>query len=748
MTTKPVLSVLFATYLSAISLAQEPASSASPARPTPQSSQLPRSQREQDDVVRITTNLVQVDAVITDKDGKAVINLKPEEVEIYEDGRRRELTHFSYTAGDTPGALPGNKSAPSDKHPSPPITRLRPEDTRRTIAIVVDDLGLSFQSIYFVRRALKKFVDEQMRFGDLVAIVRTSGGIGALQQFTSDKRQLYVAIDHVRWYASGRSGIGAFAPIRPPTPGRFGKDLDEKNKELEELRDDIFSVGTLGAVSYVVRGLRELPGRKSVLLISDGFRITDAEKTSINIRTLRRLEQLIDQASRASVVISTMNGAGIQTLSSLSAEDSMTDNQSGARTPDQVVSLLTSRRGTAFDLQAGLDYLAEKTGGIAIHNTNDLSSGIRRVIDDQGGYYLVGYRPDQSTFDPKTGQRIFHKLTLKVIRPGRFNVRMRNGFYGLTEKDPTISPSPRDQIVNALMSPFNTSGVHLQLTSLFANDPQRGSFLRSTLHVEANDLTFTDDLDDWHKTTFDMVAVTLDADGKVVDEVTRTDTLKVRGGRYQDVLKHGFVYLVAFPVKKPGAYQMRVVLRDHDSERVGSASHFVEVPDLRKDRLALSGITVNAAGAGEFQRIAAAAATNNNPNPGKTGNESIAGNKDEGTQETDPQISAAVRHFRTGMLIRYSFVIYNARLESATHHPQLQVQLRLFRSGQPVFTGKVQPFVLDNPPDITRLSASSTIRLGADLVPGEYVMQVIVSDMLADEKHRVATQWIDFEVVE
>jgi VWFA-related protein len=347
MKTQPFLSALLAAYLGAITLAQQPASSIPPNLPKPQS------QRQEDEVVRITTNLVQVDAVITDKDGNAVIDLKPEEVQIYEDGRRRELTHFSYnaSAGDGGGAPPGNKSARTDKNSSAPMPRLRPEDTRRTIAIVVDDLGLSFQSVYFVRRAIKKFVDEQMHFGDLVAIVRTSGGIGALQQFTSDKRQLYAAIEHIKWYASGRSGIGAFAPIKPPTPGRFGKDIDEKNQELEDLRDDIFSVGTLGAVSYVVRGLRELPGRKSVLLISDGFRITDAEKTTINHRTLQRLEQLIDQASRASVVIYTMNGAGLQTLSSITAEDSMADNnRSGARTPDQVAQLLECPTWNRFRL--------------------------------------------------------------------------------------------------------------------------------------------------------------------------------------------------------------------------------------------------------------------------------------------------------------------------------------------------------------------------------------------------------------
>ena len=83
-----------------------------------------------------------------------------------------------------------------DKVPVPlPPSNTRPDQVRRTIALVVDDLSLSFESTYYVRRTLKKFVDEQMQEGDLVAIIRTGAGIGALQQFTTDKRLLYAAIE-------------------------------------------------------------------------------------------------------------------------------------------------------------------------------------------------------------------------------------------------------------------------------------------------------------------------------------------------------------------------------------------------------------------------------------------------------------------------------------------------------------------------------------------------------------------------
>ena len=674
------------------------------------------------DVVRITTNLVQVDAVITDKNGKPVTDFKPEELQLSENNRPQKITHFAYIAADTP---PAKATARDNNTVGVPSDRLRPEDVRRTIALIVDDLGLSFQSTHFVRRALKQFVDEQMQPGDLVAIIRTSGGIGALQQFTSDKRQLYAAIEHVKWYAGGRSEVGAFTPA---TSGKLGSEVDAKSKELDEFRNDLFAVGTLGAVSYVVRGLSDLPGRKSVLLISDGFKILDRDpmrRTSSNDRTFQRLQQLIDETTRASVVIHTINAKGLQTTGSLRAEDSLADasNSSGARTPDQVAQALRDRGNDEFDLQSGLDYLADETGGIAIHNSNDLAGGIKKIIDDKG-YYLIGYRPDQTTFDPRTGRRTYHHLSLKVLRSGKFNVRMRNGFYGAVDDDKskTAAAGAREQILHALISPFGAAGVPIRLTSLFANDAKDGSFMRSLLHVDGSALTFTDEPDDWHQAQFDVVAVTFGAEGNIVDEVSRVDRLRVRGEAYQRVLKAGFVYMVTVPIKKPGAYQLRVALRDQASERVGSSSQFVDVPDMKKRRLEISGILLSATPPGT------------NPS-------------DQAQTDLDPANSAAVRQFRQGETMRYSFVIYNPHVDPATNQPQLQTQVRIFRDGQPVFTGKLQRFPLNNPPEITRLSAASAIRLGPDMTPGEYVLQVIVNDLLAGDKYATTSRWVDFKIV-
>jgi VWFA-related protein len=737
-----LLAVLLITQLSSGALGQQPLPTASPS-PAPQEKPLSDEVQkpDPDDVVRITTNLVQVDAVVTDKNGKVVTDLKPEEIRIMEDGRQQKITNFSYNVTETPAAPAAKeKTIAVDKNaPAAPPTRLKPEDIRRTIAIVVDDLGLSFESTHFVRSALKKFVDEQMQTGDLVAIIRTGGGMGALQQFTSDKRQLYAAIERVKWNSVGRSGIGAFAPLQPPTPGDHGPEIDAMNEELNQFREDMFSVGTLGAVSYVVKGLRQLPGRKSILLVSDGFRIFNQEDSTRNYLALEKLRRLVDEAGRASVVIYTMNATGLQTLGLTAADDPGSGD---------VQEMLNSRRNAAFENQGGLDFLAQQTGGIAIKNNNDLSGGIRRVLEDQKGFYLIGYRPDNATFDPRTGRRTFHKLSLKITRPGKFTVRMRNGFYGVTDED-RRGPVPRtlaQQLLSALTSPFGSTGVHLQLTTLFANDPKAGSIMRSMLHIDGHDLTFTTEANGMHKCVFDVLAMTFGDNGIPVDQSGRTYTLQLPDALYKLAQRDGLVYYVTVPIKKPGAYQLRISLRDSSTERIGSASQFVEVPDLKKNRLALSGIVLRGERPGERSTVAAGG-----PNPAAAADPAQQANSPDPEQnvadQQNPEASPAVRHFKRGMLMDYLFMIYNARLDKATNKTQLVSQIRLFRDGQPVFTGKENPLNFSGAVDPKRVVSGGGLQLGTDLGPGEYVLQIIIKDMLADEKHRTVTQWMDFEIV-
>src|SRR5688572_569845 len=215
-----------------------------------------------DSVVKITNALIQVDVSVTDRNGKVVTDLRPEEIELFENGQKQKITGFRFVSNARTIDVQ-EKPAIERSSTALPATAARPERVSRTIALVVDDLTLSFESIVFVRQALKKFVDEQMQEGDLVAIIRTGGNIGALQQFTNDKRQLHAAIERLRWNPLGGGEIGTSKQAEPKFDARYARrqpgvgerTLQGLQREFEDTRQSVFATGTLGAVNFIVRGM-------------------------------------------------------------------------------------------------------------------------------------------------------------------------------------------------------------------------------------------------------------------------------------------------------------------------------------------------------------------------------------------------------------------------------------------------------------------------------------------------------------
>src|SRR6185295_13350409 len=173
--------------------------------------------------------------------------------------------------------------------------------------------------------------------------------------------------------------------------------------------------------------------------------------------------------------------------------------------------------------------------------------------------------------------------------------------------------------------------------------------------------------------------------GRIVQQEGRTYTLKVDDRHFAELMQRGFLYTVNVPVKKAGAYQLRVAVRDSESERVGSANQFIEVPDIGKKRLTLSGLVISGADPAK-RKTAQQAAAQVASQPGS--------DKEGAAEDADPLAGHSMRIVRRGMELDYAFMISNAQPE-----------------------------------------------------PGEYVLQVIVTDKLAKEKYRVAAQWMDFELM-
>lgn len=681
------------------------------------------------DVVKITTTLIQVDVTVTDKKGKVVTDLRPDEIQIFENGKKQEITNFSFISNiketeETPDAAPGGIAAPV------PSTTVKPDQVRRTIALVVDDMTLSWESTNLVRHTLKKFVDEQMQPGDLVAIIRTAGGMGALQQFTTDKQQLYAAIEKVKWYPIGNGGISAFAPIEADPIGDISGLSEENKAEYEEFirnskedRETFFSVGTLGAINFIVRGMSELPGRKSILLLSDGFRLFEKDRFGMRSagRVMESLQRLIDSANRAAVVIYTLDARGLQYTGLTAGDNTAFLSQA------DVFAQVDARRDQLFETQEVLEVLARDTGGTALRNNNDLSAGIRKILDDQS-YYLLGYQPDEETFDPRT--RRFNKLDIRVTRPG-VNVRYRSGFFGIADpagKNPTAGKTAKEQVMYAISSPFGVTDISMKLNALFVSDSAKKLFIKSFVYINGTDLKFSEPVEGKRNVAFDILAVGFGDNGTVADQIGQTFEVTVGERAYAEILKGGLVYDFVFPIKKPGAYQLRVALRDHATEKLGSASQFIEVPDLKKNRLTLSGIILENVAFEVWNRRLNDPATNNN-NGG-----------------TNPIGDTAQRQFKVGSVLNYGGEIFNPRL-AAGKIVNLSYRPRVFRDGKLIFEGEPQSAVESVKEGKKRIEYTGSISLGTEMQPGDYVLQLVAVDEVPNKKRRIATQFVQFEIV-
>jgi VWFA-related protein len=649
--------------------------------------------------LRITVNLVQVDAVVTDGRGRHVSDLTKDDFVILQDGKPRKVTHCTYFA--TPPAV----NAPAGTG-GPAAPSLQPSQTRRTVAFVIDDLGMSFSSAHYAREALQKFVDDQIQPGDLVSIVRTGANMGSIQQFTSDKQLLRAAIERVRWNGLGRAGPSMLDDA-DPSSADFGAIVDSA-----VLQHEVSSLGTVGGLNWVVKGLQGMPGRKSVVFLSDGFRIWtlrkngDTRHVELFERLVSQLRKLTDLANRAGVVIYTVDLRGLQVQRTQASRGGGPGN---------------AGLGAFADNWDGLHYLAHETGGLFTKNDNDIPAAIRTAVEDQNGYYLLGYSPDSDTFKLDRGESKYHRVAVKVKRAG-LQVRSRAGFLGTADEAGAAPEGSRErQLLANLISPFHSGDVRLHLAALFGNAADTGSYVHAMVHIDGRDLTFADDGAEFSKATVDVALAAFDAGGEVRGSINRVYNIRLRKTALEQAVKGGFLYSAMLPMKKPGAYQFRVGVRDAASSKMGSASQFLRVPDIAAGRLAMSGISIDS-------RLDASTGARNAP-------------------EQEVMGGPALRIFRPGEPIYCGVIIYNFAGAKGVRRPEVEMRVRALRDGKVVWRGEPSLLAAGTQSDPQRIPFVQKLNFGPRTPAGPYIIQVLATDRSVKAKPSTIAQWTDFELV-
>ena len=686
---------------------------------TPQPTTMPE---QDDDVVKISTALIQIDVTVTDKRGRIVSDLKADEFEVFENGKKQEISNFSFVSSLADENKNVAKKTGKDQFiPPPAVDRMVPGQIRRTIALVVDDLTLSSSSMSATRLGLRKYVNEQMLPGDFVAIIKTGGGSGALQQFTSDKRRLNAVIDQLRWNPNGLGGIGAFPPIGSLTGGGIPG------------REDVIS-NMFASLKNIISGMKSIPGRKSLMLLSDGFSLTvnpaleleTAVRNESDTTTNREhsiAKELIKLANRSSVVIYTMDARGLQYTGATAADNTAILTGVPAGNPT-LRGIISGRRNRLAETQSGLKFLAEETGGFAIINNNHIGNGIEKVVRDQS-YYLIAYEPGEKTFDPEISK--FHKLEIKTTRKN-LRVRYRSGFFGTTEaeEENAVGAQKESEIITAIRSPYRVNEVDLNFNTLFAIDGSDKMFVRSFLHIDTNDLTFTDRSDGKKTAGIEILSVSFNDKGEIENQFSKSHKITVDSKKYEEIKRDGLIYFFIFPIKRNGGYEMRVALRDEGSGKTGTASKFLKVPKLKDKRLTLSGIVV--------ENLTRDQWTQDQKSPS---NVSLA---------ATPLLDNALGRFKRDTVLKYGFDAYKAKA-GKDGASRLSMRTRLYYEGKLIHEGADSPDKF-RPQSAGNLSAIGALNLHTDLKLGSYVLQIIVTDKLAKKKNQIATQFVQFEIVQ
>jgi VWFA-related protein len=571
-----------------------------------------------------------------------------------------------------------------------------------------------------VRKTLTKYVDTKVRPGDLVAIIRTAGEIGTLQTFTTDRRLLHAAIDRIRWSPVTLSRVTAFDAVSAPASGSLpGSNVSTS----ESLPGELATSGALGSLENVVRGIEPLPGRKSVILLSDGFDLGIKDLKAS--RTWAVFTRVMDRANRAGVVIHTIDGRALQTGMLVAEDDPLPKfgggNASAPSGPEQsalITGAANRRRRGLMDTQEALVYIAQQTGGLAMLNSNDYTASLDRILVDTEGYYLIGFdsaiAPDQR-WDP-------NDVRVRVKRDG-LTVRSRRGLFGPAEKDLPKKDGPDDPLVAAAISPFTAGAIDVRLTALFAHDAKAGSYVRTLFFVDPAGLTFTDGPDDRKEADLTFLVMAIGDNGQPVGHLRRQLDLRLTPAEYQQLRQRGLLYSAGLAIPEPGAYQLRAAVRDTNSQAVGTSAQFVEVPKVGQGQVALSGVVM----------IDVAAASDT---PMGLSTEALA----DGVLG-----EPAIKIFSPGSEVAYTCEIYDGRDK---RDEGFVTSATLIRDGRPFYTtppSAVSGAAGDATP-VGTVPVGGKLSLGRGLPRGSYTLQVSVSPRTAKNKTTPATQWVDFEV--
>ncbi len=571
--------------------------------------QTPSSQ-EQVPVLRKEIRLVLVDVVVTDKKGKPVRGLTKDDFALKEDSKPEEIAVFEWE-GPTEEPRPSPPPLPENVYTNRP--EYHPPPGPLTI-VLLDAVNTPQTDQVRMREEILQYLDSHFTSGQRTAILALTDRLLVLQDFTADRDLLMAAVKKYTPKGSVLLGIRESMTSREEDQRRdllrdVGSEYGAGDPALKALIEDILqaeenflAMTDKARMERTLAGLRALaqavvgyPGRKNLIWVSAAFPSMYAgdpygrQQWSMG-GEMRRTAQLLQDAR---VAIYPVDPRGVKPAFKPESYREFKDRMDRAGRPkafggNPKASVPTaSVRHPQYNLvtsQMSMKTIADTTGGLAFYNRNDISNAVALALADGAAYYTLGYYPANKELDGK-----FRRIQVKLARKG-LRLRYRKGYYATEmpeaaeeaeNKDGKVpegkgesGPEQRNarQLRAALYHPLPATGLtfraYVSPPEAAARAQVQEEIIKVEFWLEGGGLTFQPQGEGRQRIDLDFVLAAFTPQGVQVNNVAQRFRRSLTPAEYQQALKTGMNYPMSIELE-PGSYQLRLLVRDNPSGRLG-----------------------------------------------------------------------------------------------------------------------------------------------------------------------------------
>jgi len=559
-------------------------------------------------VFRSRVDAIEIELRVIDAAGKPVTDLRVDELEVFDEGRKQAIVGFSHVSVPIVPP-PAATAAPVLSSPADVATN-RTAAASRIFVVMLDDLHVESGNSSELKKVARQFVERHVGPGDMVSVIYSSGRSDAAVDFTTDRGQVIGAIDKF----VGRK-------LRPATVERMDQyNMQFRNRgapNFEDIRDKsegergFNARAVFGTIEIVSTVLSRVPGRrKAMLLFSEGM---DYDLTGTRARPMGGSSRTVlpdtvptggsevdalgrtDVASGDAVLsLQAAIGAAVRANVALYGLDIGRGNVSDSLTqmgaPVQDAALGLTPRNVALDVrnsQEALRTLAETTGGFATLAASDYEPAFSRILQESSDYYVVAYSPWNIVMDGK-----FREITVKVKRPG-VKVMARKGYYAPRAHPRRVArfvaPGVSEETSALVMAPMPASGLSLDVQTVALRRVGKKADVVIAVHVDGKELV-PDPSASAVENTIELAFMALDSAGRV--QAANGMAVRIRLDEATVRLCHEMGYRAFSQLQiPPGRYRIRVAARETASGRHGSVFADLDVPDFSK-RLTMSNVLI------------------------------------------------------------------------------------------------------------------------------------------------------------